>query len=191
MNSLRSFLFALAVLASAAASADPGYALTFLPDGFGAISLDNQGRVGGSRGGQFAIWSRSGDAWVEEVVPGSLVEAADGRNGSGMTVGWYDMGAGTPDYHAVLYSDGKMTDLNTLIDPAMGWKLVSALDINDGQQILAEACSIWNDTCRPVLLDPVSCVPEPRHALMLAAGLALLGGWRGRRGRARVARTPA
>jgi hypothetical protein len=178
------------VLASPAAFADPGYALTFLPDGFVAISLDNQGRVSGSHGGQLAIWSKSGDAWVEEIVPGSLVEAADGSNGSGMTVGWFDVGVGAPDRRAVLYSAGKMTDLNTMIDPAMGWKLVSAMDINDGQQILAEACSIWNDICRPVLLDPVSCVPEPQEALMLVAGLALLCRRRWT-GRARAARSPA
>ena len=51
---------------------------------------------------------------------------------------WSD--AQPKDYHAFLYTDHHMVDLNSLVDLPSGWQLISAGDINDAQQILATAC---------------------------------------------------
>jgi probable HAF family extracellular repeat protein len=75
--------------------------------------------------------------------------------------------------HGFLYQNGKMIDLNTLIDPATGWTIESAAAINDEQQIAATACR--NGVCQAVRLDLVSAVPEPPMFALLLAGLALGG----------------
>jgi hypothetical protein len=40
------------------------------------------------------------------------------------------------DSHALLFSGGRTYDLNDLIDPASGWRLIWAFDINDHGQII-------------------------------------------------------
>lgn len=77
--------------------------------------------------------------------------------------------------HGFLYQNGKMIDLNTLIDPATGWTIEGAAAINDLQQIAATACR--NGVCQAVRLDLVPAVPEPPAVALLLAGLAL-GAWR-------------
>jgi probable HAF family extracellular repeat protein len=98
--------------------------------------------------------------------------AATGINNLGQIVGFgYLSDLST---HAFLYENGKMIDLNTLIDPATGWTLEGAAAINDLQQIAATACR--NGVCQAVRLDLVPAVPEPSGAGMLLAGLAGLAG---------------
>ncbi len=82
------------------------------------------------------------------------------------------------DYFAYLYDGGVMTDLNSLIDPALGWTLHAATGINDHGQIAAYGCR--DGQCNGLLLDLVSSVPEPGSALLLLAGLGVFGlrGWR-------------
>ncbi|RZA34696.1 MAG: DUF3466 family protein [Lysobacteraceae bacterium] len=101
-------------------------------------------------------------------------------NNAGMVIGWaqYSWSEATD---AFLYLDGKMTNLNRLVEGADGWTVVEAYDINDAQQILGKACRL--DECLSVRLDLVAAVPEPGGYAMLAAGLALLAGrrkWSGR-----------
>jgi hypothetical protein len=74
-----------------------------------------------------------------------------------------------------------MVDLNALIDPASGWEIMSATDINDARQILATACRLGE--CTTVRMDLITAVPEPRAWGMLLAGMLLLGGLRRREAR--------
>lgn len=76
------------------------------------------------------------------------------------------------DSTAYLYVDGVATELNTLVDPALGLDLRYGEDINDRGQIVATGCG--GGYCRSVLLDPISAVPEPGAALMLLAGLGVV-----------------
>jgi probable HAF family extracellular repeat protein len=100
-------------------------------------------------------------------------------NNAGLVVGWarYSWSEATD---AFLYIDGRMRDLNRLVDGADGWTVVEAYDINDAQQILGKACR--GEECLSVRLDLVSAVPEPGKYALLAAGLVLLAG-RSRSGR--------
>jgi probable HAF family extracellular repeat protein len=78
-----------------------------------------------------------------------------------------------------LYTDGKMLNINALIDSALGWTVQTAIGINDSQQILGYAC-YTRELCRPVRLDPISPppIPEPDSLAMLLAGLTVGGLWR-------------
>jgi probable HAF family extracellular repeat protein len=59
-----------------------------------------------------------------------------GINNLGQIVGGPEgESSGNPPF---LYSDGKMIDLNTTIDPASGWQLITATGINDSGQIVGD-----------------------------------------------------
>jgi probable HAF family extracellular repeat protein len=75
---------------------------------------------------------------------------------SGQSVFFYDRGTG-------------MVDLNTLIDPALGWHLFSATSINDAGQIVGSG-SI-NGEGHAYLLTPL---PEPSAILLISSALLLL-----------------
>ncbi|MGO9315444.1 MAG: hypothetical protein ACLQDI_22265 [Syntrophobacteraceae bacterium] len=54
---------------------------------------------------------------------------------------------------AFLYSAGKMTDLNTLIDSSLGWVLNRGNGINDLGQIIGSG--VINGQTHPFLMTPV------------------------------------
>jgi probable HAF family extracellular repeat protein len=83
------------------------------------------------------------------------------------------------DSHAMLYAgSGDWQDLNTLIDPSLGWTLTQASAINDLGQIAATGC--LGGSCYALRLDQICAVPEPANVAMLLAGLGVFG-WRSRR----------
>lgn len=79
---------------------------------------------------------------------------------------------------AFMWQNGSMINLNTLIDPTLGWTIVNAFDINDNNQIAVLGCQ-WNGDCQALLL---STVPEPGTYAMLFAGLGMMS-WTLRRRR--------
>lgn len=119
---------------------------------------------------------------------GGSSSRAHGLNDLGWVVGMSDAGGGAGgfDYHAFLYRDRRMVDLNGLVEPAGGWRLVTAEDVNDAGQILAQACPVGDGACRFVRLDLLAPIPEPATWSMLLAGTVLVA-LAGRRRRARLA----
>jgi probable HAF family extracellular repeat protein len=54
---------------------------------------------------------------------------------------------------AVLYAEGQLVTVDSLIDPALGWQITFARSINDRGQIIGIGCR--EQECSSVLLDPV------------------------------------
>ncbi len=126
---------------------------------------------------------------------GGVASYAYGINRSGAVVGssWLDDDDDDGGQAAFLYADGQMRDLNALISPNSGWKLLAAYGINDIGQIVGTG--LYNGQQMAVLLNPLAAtspasnfepaaagaaVPEPGTIGLLAAGIAFLafGRWR-------------
>ncbi|WP_334106509.1 PEP-CTERM sorting domain-containing protein [Methylobacillus sp.] len=78
---------------------------------------------------------------------------------------------------ATLWQDGNIFNLNDLIDPALGWTLREARDINTSGQIVGWGSMTGSGNTFGFILTPV---PEPSTYAMLALGLGLVG-WSTRR----------
>lgn len=79
--------------------------------------------------------------------------------------------AQSPHFSAALYDGNSLVDLNSLINPSLGWHLTSAQDINDFGQIVG-----WgeiNGVTSAFLLTPV---PVPAAAWLFVSGLLGLVG---------------
>jgi probable HAF family extracellular repeat protein len=82
---------------------------------------------------------------------------ARGINASGQVVGV----TVNSSSRAVLYTDDRgLQDLNTLIDPSLGWVLLAANDINDTGQIVGYAFNNYTGLTHAVRLEPVASVPQ-------------------------------
>jgi probable HAF family extracellular repeat protein len=100
---------------------------------------------------------------------GGTFSEGRGINASGQVAG-VSYTTGNAATHAFLYTSGSgMVDLNSLINPHLGWELEFAFAINDAGQITGEG-HIGGLT-RAFLLTPV---PEPSTFIIAALGLAVL-----------------
>lgn len=113
---------------------------------------------------------------------------AEGINASGHVVGYSDTSPVNNAFnclsgsrHAVLFRDGTLTDLNSLIDLSSGWCLQYASAINDSGQIAGSGISP-NGKVHAFLLTPTA-VPLPGAAWLLGTGLLSIVGARRRRAR--------
>ncbi|HEX8479632.1 MAG TPA: DUF3466 family protein [Telluria sp.] len=147
-----------------------------------AVAINNAGQVAGyseaADGRMHAFFYEHG-VMSDLGSFGGLDITIGGMNQHGRVVGTGNTWDG-PDI-AFISSDGALVDLNTLVDPAPGWRITSALDINDHGQIIANACR--DGLCSAVRLDLAGVVPEPGGALLLLPGLMLLACVRKRRAR--------
>ena len=121
-----------------------------LPDGSGHAFLYSQGKM-----------------LDLGLVPGSTYSEAFGLNDFGDVVG---QSSTTQVQRAMIYSQGEMTDLNSLIDPSSGWFLLEGDGINDRGQITGYGR--LNGQGHAFLLTPI--VPEPSTLALGAAGVTLL-----------------
>src|SRR3954447_6795899 len=83
------------------------------------------------------------------TLGGGTSSGAWAINNRGQVVG-YSSTTSDRALHAFIYSNGQMTDLNGLIDPALELTLIWATDINDSGQIVAYSQG------HPYLLTPIS-----------------------------------
>jgi probable HAF family extracellular repeat protein len=96
------------------------------------------------------------------TVPGDTNSAALGLNNRGQVVGISSLSFSPPPSppvdnfecpcHAVIWQDGKATDLNTLIPSNSGWQLINAVAINDRGLIVGSGG--FNNESRAFLLTP-------------------------------------
>ena len=113
----------------------------------------------------------SGGALLDLGSFGGDYAEARALNEAGLVVGLASL-PGFGFSHAFLYADGQLLDLNALVEGGLGdFTLTEAVGINGAGQIIANGCNEFG-FCAPVLLSPV---PEPAPALLLLAGLPLLG----------------
>jgi probable HAF family extracellular repeat protein len=89
-------------------------------------------------------------------------------NESGLIVGHVARFDNAPSFGgaAVLWRDGRIFDLNDLIDPSIGWRLLSAEGINDRGQIVG--FGTFDGQTRAFVL---TVIPEPSSAILAAIGV--------------------
>ncbi len=124
------------------------------PAGYGshAVRINRSGqivgwteKIGGGIDGRRAVMWKNGARITLVDEPSD----ARGINNLGQAVGGVYMREG-----GFLYTPGRGSrNLNELIDPAPGYRLIYPQDINDSGQIVGYACKA--ELCGPVLLDPV------------------------------------
>ena len=152
-----------------------------LPHSFG-FAINSAGRVAGnatSASGNAQVLMRSTDNGLQSIGGVGETNVAWGINASFQIVGHGRPTAGLK--RALIFSDRDgLRDLNTLIDPASGWFLIAAYDINDAGQIAAYG--INNNTgvthavrLRPFTPPPADCTYSSRSCrTSLAAPTATL-----------------
>lgn len=97
---------------------------------------------------------------------------ASAINEKGWVTGSSEVGPAPYPYHAFVWRNGRMRDLNDLLDPATAqrWDLHSATDINDRGQIIGNGTV--DGLSRAFIATPV---PEPSPWALLLAGLGGVG----------------
>lgn len=127
---------------------------------------------------QAVLWRLAGNS-VSLQALGSLgrtfSEAKD-INDAGQVVGYATNIAGSPQ-RAFIWQAGNLLDLNSLVDPASGFTLLSAEGINDRGDIVG-----WGTVGGLTQAYVLQAVPEPQALALMLAGMAGLG-WAVRRKR--------
>jgi MYXO-CTERM domain-containing protein len=136
-----------------------------------AVGINDAGQILINDNGRSLLYQNGVSVDMGTLSAGYGVQAT-AINQLGQAVGNADTSGGA---HGFIYSNGTMIDLNSLIDPASGWTITSASDINDLGQITAQACNALG--CQGVRLDLTSAVPEPASSSLALAGLGMLFGW--------------
>ncbi len=123
-----------------------------------AIAVNDQGWVAGNTfaGSSVTAWVDVGDsAWVLSDLGAGMAEV-EGMNGRGEVAGYALSPSG--GYHAVLWTRGRVHDLNGPWTPA-GWTLRYAAGVNDRGQVVGTALDASGVT-HGFLLTPVSGVAD-------------------------------
>ena len=116
-----------------------------------------------------------------DTLPGSIVSYCLSINNSGQAVG-YDATYASGDYQAVIFSNGTVTDFNSLVNASFGWTLTEADSINVEGQI--DGIHSISGQDHAFLLTPdveaPARIPKPSTLILLGSGLMVLGGLRRR-----------
>lgn len=127
-----------------------------------ANGINDLGAVVGTSGSHAVMWTDAGTV----IDMGTLIGAGSSYgyavNSQGLAVGESSSGSG---YHAFLWKDSQMRDLNLLCDKPAGYVLNAAYDISDSGMIVGyytNAGSIGAFALVPT--------PEPASLVLLAAG---------------------
>jgi len=146
----------------------PGFAHSF------GLAINASGRVAGSSSSATGnserfVRSTDGDG-LQDLGGVGEHNVARGINASGDVVG----AKGQSASRAVLYTDAAgLQDLNTLIDPSLGWVLLAANDINDAGQIAGYGFNNFTGQTHAVRLQPATAVPECSLHCLRSTGIEL------------------
>jgi probable HAF family extracellular repeat protein len=164
---------------------NPGVATPWLVTNAGQMTqLNDNGLLAGRAGGNLVLADSTMGGWGTAPVTnaGALglgVREVNDINDAGAVVGSFEYM--TNVNRAFLYNAGGLFDLNTLIDPALGWTLSTARGLNDLGQIVGAGYNAAGQF-HAYLLTPDSPVPEPStYGLIGAAALVTIAALRRRK----------
>jgi probable HAF family extracellular repeat protein len=143
-----------------------------------AYAVNSSGQVAGTAD----LASGTSHAFVSDANGGALHDLGALSGGTSSALGINSFGQVVGDatiassgegqvFHAFVYTNGQLLDLNSLISPSLGITLTSASGINDLGQIVASGYSDSDFSAHAYLLTPAS-VPEPASFVLLFAGMA-------------------
>ena len=144
-----------------------------------AYAINNCGQIAGVFGYRAFFYS-NGIVTNLGTVGNDNYSCALGMNDRGQVVGV----SATPgtynyhDYHAFLYSDGHLIDLNSMIDPSSGWTLCEARDINNHGQIVGYGYNSQGQQ-RAFLLTPKSLADKAAELAKQVVGGVYQSGAKG------------
>ena len=131
----------------------PGFAHSF------GQAINASGQVAGNSSSA----SGNSEHLFRSLAGGGLQDlGGEGQHNSGLGINASGVVVGTKGnfQRALLFTDAKgLQDLNTLIDPSLGWVLMSATDINDAGQIVGHAFNNFTGQTHAVRLQPVNFQP--------------------------------
>ena len=128
-----------------------------------ARDVNNIGQVVGESDGLAFLWQNESLSNLG-LLPGHQHSEASAINDTGQIVG-RSHASGWPDDHAVLWEDGQIQDLNTLIDADSGWFLAQARDINRHGDIVG-----WGYVDNEQRAFLLTVIPEPCTLSLLVLG---------------------
>jgi probable HAF family extracellular repeat protein len=132
--------------------------------------------------------SASGDSerLFRSIATGGLQNlGGEGQHNSGLGINRSGVVVGTRGNYlrALLFTDaGGLQDLNTLIDPSLGWLLKAATDINDAGQIVGHALNNFTGQTHAVRLQPSTLPPAECTSHCLRSTSIALQSVAGRKG---------
>jgi len=140
-----------------------------------ANDINDSGNIVGSSsrfGSSATLWTNANQSGVSLGTLGGGFSDALGINNSQQIVGTSTL-SDSSTQHAFLWEDDELIDLNSLVDPGLGWELTSAFEINNSGDIIG--IGTFNGVQQGFV---AKAVPEPTSVLgVLGLGLFGLGSW--------------